>query len=445
MLLTLVAFAVALGILITFHELGHYGVARLCGVRVLRFSIGFGKVLARRVDRHGTEWVVSAVPLGGYVKMQDDPPAGAPAGEAARSFNTQPVGRRFAIVAAGPVSNLLLAIILYAALDMAGTRVPAPILGQPAVGSAAEHGGFQAGDRILSVDGQAVESWNDARWRLLDVLSSGGQVVLDVRPAEGGVLQRTLTLPTGNAMDPSQGDPLASTGLVLDQPRPVVREVVVGSPGQEAGLQAGDVIVAVGGAAGRLDASALISVIQQHAGEPLSLTVMRGNVPVTLRVVPRAERVDGREVGRIGVQLGGEVPLVTVRYGVFESLWRGTQRTWDTAWLSLRMMGRMVVGEVSWRNISGPVTIADYAGQTARIGLAAYIAYLALISISLGVLNLLPIPVLDGGHLMYYVLEIVRGRPVPERWMEVGQRAGMGLLAVLMGLALFNDFARLFT
>ncbi|MEK0094216.1 RIP metalloprotease RseP, partial [Bordetella pertussis] len=194
-----------------------------------------------------------------------------------------------------------------------------------------------------------------------------------------------------------------------------------------------------------LDAGALVALIQRHAGQPLALTVQRGADRLTLTVVPRAESVQGQEVGRIGVQLGGDIPMVTVRYGVIDSVWRGVQRTWDTAWLSLRMMGRMVLGEVSWRNISGPVTIADYAGQTARIGLKAYIAYLALISISLGVLNLLPIPMLDGGHLLYYLVEIVKGSPVSDRWIDIGQRAGIGLLAGLMGLALFNDFARLFT
>jgi len=443
MLFTLLAFVVALGVLITFHELGHYLVARLCGVRVLRFSVGFGKVLLRRTDRHGTEWALSAIPLGGYVKMQDDAPAGAAAAEVARSFNAQPVGRRFAIVAAGPVFNLVLAVLLYAGLNLAGTEMPVPEVAQPPAGTAAAQAGFQAGDRIEAVDGKPVESWNDARWHLLEVLSEGGQAVLDVRTAAGVAEHRTLVVDAGE-MDPAQGDPLAKTGLGLARPKPVVREVIAGGAGEAAGLRDGDHIVSAGDQR-RLDAMALVDLIQRHPEQPLALEVVRDGAPLRLTVTPRSETVDGHSIGRIGVQLGGDLPMVTVRYGVLESVARGAERTWDTAWLSLRMMGRMITGQVSWRNISGPVTIADYAGQTARIGLAAYIAYMALISISLGVMNLLPIPILDGGHLLYYLVEIVRGRPLSDRWVELGQRVGMGLLACLMGLALFNDFSRPFT
>ncbi|OZI74721.1 RIP metalloprotease RseP [Bordetella genomosp. 12] len=444
MIFTLLAFVVALGILITFHELGHYWVARLCGVRVLRFSVGFGRVLLRRRDRNGTEWALSAIPLGGYVKMQDDPPPGATPQQAAESFNVQPVGRRFAIVAAGPIFNLILAVALYAGLSMVGTQVPAPILGQPAADTAAAQAGVAAGDRIEAVDGRPVESWTDARWRLFDRLSSGQAVNLEVRGDNGTARTLTLTLPAEQRVDPSEGDPVQIAGLRLQAAKPVVRAVVAGSVGQEAGLREGDLVLTAGGQP-VADAGALVRIVQEYAGRPLTLSLQRDGAPLDLTLTPRAETVQGKVIGRIGVQLGGDVPMVTERFGPLDSVWRGVQRTWDTAWLSLRMMGRMVLGEVSWRNISGPVTIADYAGQTARIGLEAYIAYLALISISLGVLNLLPIPMLDGGHLLYYLVEIIRGRPVPDRWIDVGQRAGLGLLAGLMGLALFNDFARLFS
>jgi len=443
MLFTLIAFAVALGILITFHELGHYWAARACGVKVLRFSVGFGRVLARRRDRHGTEWALSAIPLGGYVKMLDDPEPGAPDGRGDRAFNTQPVSRRFVIVAAGPVFNLVLAALLYAGLYTAGTQEPSPVVAAPEAGTPAAQAGFAAGDRIVTVDGRPVASWNQARWALLDLLSAGGSAGIEVETADGARTVRELALPGGT--DAGSEDPLAAAGLELTAPQPVVRGVMEGGAGAEAGLRAGDRIVAADGQR-EPDASSLLRIIQDHAGRPLKLGLLRDGTALEVTLVPRPEAgEDGRTVGRIGVQLGGDLAMVTVRYGVGESLLRGAQRTWETAWFSLRTMGRMLVGEASWRNISGPVTIADYAGQTARIGLAAYVAFLALVSVSLGVLNLLPIPMLDGGHLLYYLIEIVRGSPPPERWLEFGQRAGLGILACLMGLALFNDLARLFT
>ncbi|CAB3635364.1 RIP metalloprotease RseP [Achromobacter aegrifaciens] len=443
MLFTLLAFAVALGTLIIFHELGHYWVARLCGVKVLRFSVGFGKVILRRTDRHGTEWAVSALPLGGYVKMQDDPPAGASPAEVAGAFNSKPVGQRIAIVAAGPIFNLILAVFLYAGLNMAGTEEPLAVIAQPAADTPAARAGLLSGDRILAIDGEEVASWSDARWRLMDVMATGGSARIEVKTPAGAVQQRELVLPS-NTMDPAGGDPLAAAGVRLAQPKPAVRVVNDGGEGQAAGLRTGDLILAVNGVP-TPDTGALVRQIQESAGKTLALTLARDGANISLNATPRAETVNGQVIGRLGVQLGGDVPMVTVRYGVFESLWKGAVRTWDTAWFSLRMMGRMITGDVSWRNVSGPVTIADYAGQTARIGIVAYIAYIALISISLGVLNLLPIPMLDGGHLLYYLVEIVRGSPPPARWIDIGQRAGIGLLASLMGLALFNDFTRLFT
>jgi regulator of sigma E protease len=282
------------------------------------------------------------------------------------------------------------------------------------------------------------------RWHLLDALATGGRVEFTVLAPDGRRQRHALTLaaaPDGGA----DHDPMKLAGLALAAPRPLVAEVTAGSPGAAAGLRAGDVVLAVGGQADP-SPDTMVRVIQAHAGQALALTVRRDGAARSLTVTPQAASgADGKPIGRIGVMLSGELPMVTVRYGPLQSLQRGLRRTFDTAWLSLKMMGRMVVGQVSLSNISGPVTIADYAGQTARVGLAAYVGFLALISVSIGILNLLPIPLLDGGHLMYYVLEILRGRPVPEKWLETGQKVGLGLLGALMVLAFFNDFSRLFS
>ena len=442
MLFTLLAFAVALGLLITFHELGHYWVARRCGVRVLRFSVGFGRVLLRRTDAHGTEWALSAIPLGGYVKMQDDPPEQATPAQEAESFNRKTVGQRFAIVAAGPLANLILAALLYAGLNMVGTQEPAALLAMPSAGTPAAAAGLQAGDRILEVNDTAVQSWSEARWALLDHVASGGQVALRIESNQGLVKEHLLTLPRADMSDETL-DPLAQAGLVLMTPAVKIGQVIAGSAGEAAGLQQDDRIERIADI-NNPGPMQFVDTVQSHPDQPLSLVVSRQGSSVSLTVTPRPEPgPDGVVVGRVGVMLSADFPMVSVSYGPFDSLLMGVQRTFDTAWFSLKMMGRMLTGEVSVKNISGPVTIADYAGQSARVGLASYIGFLALISVSIGVLNLLPIPMLDGGHLMFYVAEIIRGKPVPDAWLEQGQRVGLALLAGLMGLAFFNDFVRL--
>ncbi len=446
MLLTLIAFLVALGILVTFHELGHYWVARWCGVKILRFSVGFGRVLLKRVDRHGTEWVLSAIPLGGYVKMLDETPtsAEAPSAEAlsSQSFQSQPVGKRFAIVAAGPVFNLILAVVFYALINFIGTQEPAAILGTPPAGSIAAVGGIQSGDRLTAVNQQPVASWPQARWALLQLASEGGQVELGLERG-GSSLTRMLEIPV--AVDPTTEDPMRRLGLGVGGTTPQIRSVVEGSVAQAAGLGPRDLILSIAGVQ-KPEVGQVIEVIQAHANKPLAMEIDRGGQIIALTLTPAAVVIEnGKTVGRAGFQLGANIPLVEVSYGVFDSLWLGLTKTYDTAWFSLKMMGKMLIGEVSIKNISGPVTIADYAGQTARIGWAAYVSFLALVSVSLGVLNLLPIPMLDGGHLLYYLVEIFRGSPPSARTVDWGQRAGIGILAALMAVALFNDLVRIFS
>ncbi len=440
MLTTIIAFVVALGIIITFHEYGHYWAAKRCGVKVLRFSVGFGKPLLKRMDRSGTEWVLAGIPLGGYVKMQDEPEPDATPEEAKKAFANQPVRNRFFIVSAGPIANFILAAVIYAALGMMGSQEPEAIIGQPPADSAAAMAGLESGDRVVAVNGSPVQSWNQMRWQMLDDMVQGGTVDLTVERL-GVTSTRAVTLP-GAGSDP-EADTLGLAGIRLQPGKTVITSVVPDSAAQAAGLQAGDIIESVDGKA-IADTRELISLVQASPGEPLRMVVQRGATPISVTVTPSAvQGDDAQTVGRIGTGLASDVPMVTIEHGVVQSVWQGVTRTAETAWFSLKMLGSMVTGAVSWKNISGPVTIADYAGQTAALGLTAYLAFLALVSVSIGVLNLLPIPMLDGGHLMFYVVEMVRGKPAPARWLEMGQRLGLFMLAGLMTLAVVNDVTRL--
>lgn len=445
------AFLVTLGVLVVFHELGHYLVARWCGVKVTRFSVGFGRVVAsRRFGRDGTEWALSAIPLGGYVKMVDEREGDVPARDLPRAFNRQSVWKRIAIVAAGPIANLLLAVLLFAGTFMVGVPGQRAVLADAAPGTAAAAAGVRVGDLVVAVDGEPVRSWQDLRWRLTKAQGRDSAVlsVLPEGPHAGEPpVQRRLNL-TGLGSGDWESNVPAALGLRTDLGAPLVAEAVAGKPAERAGLLAGDRIVAIEGRAVRSPAD-VASITNARAEQPIVFTVERGGAARDITVTPEAQEQNGRRVGIAGLKLGVDPAVAaslstTVRYGPIDSLVQGARKTWELSVFTLKMLGRMLVGEASLKNISGPITMADFAGQSAQAGTLVFVGYLALISISLGVLNLLPVPLLDGGHLLYYFAEVFKGSPVSDRAFEVGQRIGMAMLAVLMALALFNDVSRLF-
>ena len=440
---TVLAFLLALGPLIIFHELGHYTVARLCGVKVLRFSVGMGKVVwSRRFGPDQTEWAVSMLPLGGYVKMLDARDPDAPAMNEAdlqREFTRQNVWRRIAIVAAGPLANFLLAIVLFAALAMAGTVEPSTRLRAPAEKSVAYQAGLRGGEKVAAVNGKAVASWTELRWEIMQAIVDKRDARLDVTQPQGGQFGAILPASALKGLD-VEGDLLAALGLDMARPKPVIAKIIAGGPGERAGLQVGDLVTAIDGQP-VIDGIAVIEAIRAANGRSLALSLERAGAPVTASVKPEFDAA--RKAWVIKIVTSSMPEQVTVTSGPVEAVAKAAAKTWDTSVLSVKMIGRMITGEVSWKNVTGPITIADYAGQTARMGPSVYLGFIAFISISLGVMNLLPIPVLDGGLLLYYSLEVLTGRPLPERIGAYAQRAGIGLLVLLMALAVFNDVARL--
>jgi regulator of sigma E protease len=439
---TLVAFVITLGVLVVIHEFGHYWVARRCGVHVLRFSIGFGRPLWKRVygaDR--TEWVIAAIPLGGFVRMLDerdpdtDPKMLA---DLSRAFNRQPVAKRIAIVLAGPVANLLLAAAVYWVLNISGTLEPRAVLAAPAVETIAARAGVREGDEVTSIDGRAVRAFSDLRWKLLERAVDRAPVELTVRSTGGAERTLSLELAQLGAGEIDQ-TVFSRMGIALAEPPPVVRQISPDSVAAKAGLRPGDRFISIDGQPLAL-ARDVSQAVRAAPERNMQVVFERGGVRHSMQLQPAAVQVDGQTIGRIGVDFRD---LVEVRYGPLDSVGLAVERTWDTAVFSLRMLGKMITGEASWKNLSGPVTIADYAGQTARMGAVAYLSFLALVSISLGVLNLLPIPMLDGGHLLYYFVEILKGSPPADWVVEWGQRAGIGVLVILTALALYNDLTRL--
>ena len=449
---TLFFFAITLGILIVVHEFGHYIIAKLCGVKVLRFSVGFGKpLLIKRWGKDQTEWVIAAFPLGGYVKMLDEREGIVSSEERHRAFNHQSVYRRIAIVVAGPIANLLLAILIYWGLFMHGVPGMRPLLGDIPAASPAARAAFQSGDSIVKIADKEVATWQDVRWILMKHLAQKQPIAIEVTTPDNSVAKRTLDMSMLTAEDMS-GDFVEKLGLMRFKPK---FKAIVGDfmlpdgAGARAGLKAGDQIMAVNQQP-VVDWDAFVGWISKSPGQPLQVEIKRGAQQLSVTLTPKLMQENGRSVGKIGVgpwidpELSKRL-LIDVRYSPLQALREATFKTWDTSVFSLQMLGRMVIGEMSWKNISGPVTIADVAGQSAQLGWLPFISFLALISISLGVLNLLPVPVLDGGHLMYYMVEIFKGSPVSEKAMEIGQQIGITALLMLMAFAFYNDINRLIT
>lgn len=447
----LAAFVVVLGVLIVVHEYGHYAAARWVGVKVLRFSVGFGRVIwQRRLGRDQTEWAISVFPLGGYVKMLDEREGEVAAAEQHRAFNRQSVGARSLIVAAGPLANFALAILLYWVVFISGSEELLPVLGTPPADTPAAMAGVKNGEQVRRVDGEAVATWNDLRWLVLQKAVNQEQAVLEVINEQGEIAVRHLNLAAAGDQG-WEGDALERLGLRFYRANfpAVIGKLVEGGPAARSGLLVGDWIREVDGEeiANWQD---FVLKVREAPGRRLHVLVERNGdlLAVDVESEPISER--GRTIGKIGVAVAESAEsrreLKThVSYGPVEAAAKAVAETWDKSVFSLVMLGKMLTGEVSWKNLSGPVTIADYAGQSAKLGLDYYLKFMALVSISLGVLNLLPIPVLDGGHLMYHMIEVVRRRPLSERAMEISQQVGVSILFVLMAFAFFNDLNRLFS
>ncbi len=448
LIFTLLSFLVALAVLITVHEFGHFWVARRLGVRVLRFSIGFGQPLWRRTARDGTEYVIAAIPLGGYVKMLDEREAPVPEADLPYAFNRKSLWRRSAIVMAGPLFNFLFAILAYWGIYVTGDVGARPLVGAVDAGSPAEEVGFRPGDEILEVNGHRTPTWESVLFGLMAAQGEGSDVPVRVREADGHESVHYLDAKTLGRLgdDP---DVMKQLGLEPARPElpPVIGKVMLGEPADEAGLRSGDRLLAADGTPLKTW-KAWVDYVRARPGRPIQVKLERGGKILRVRIVPRALPTKEGTVGHIGA--GVQVPeglferyRVEVRYGPWEALGQSLRKTWDLSATMLRVMGRMLTGQASLENLSGPISIAQTAGRAAHVGVGYFVKFLAVVSISLGVLNLFPIPVLDGGHLLFFLIEAVRGAPLSERAMEQGQRLGIALLVGLMFLAFYVDLNRL--
>lgn len=463
-MMTILAFIVTIGILVTIHEYGHFQVARWCGVKVLRFSIGFGKPLWQKtLGKDQTEFVLAAIPLGGFVKMLDENELKAELADSEsdaqsasinyseadlkRAFNRQSVWKRIAIVLAGPLANLLLAIFLYWVLFTLGVTATKPMIGEVLQNSLAAEASLISGEVIQKIDGKDVKSWQEARWQLLEKSLETKSVTIEAINNNNELLQHTLSF-VGIDAD-AEVDILKKLGIQEFRPKipAVVGEVLPNSAAQKAGIMPDDKILSVDKVAVG-DWEQVVTMIKNSPNKSLQLKIERDGETLQVQATPDAVKENQQTIGRMGaaVKINKEALsnfIIELNYSPLESLEKAIIKTWDTSLFSLKMLGKMVMGEVSLSSISGPVTIATYAGESANLGFKTFLGFLALVSISIGVLNLLPIPVLDGGHLMYYIAEIIKGSPVSEQALLIGQKVGFIVLGLLMSIAIFNDLNRL--
>ncbi len=449
-LTSILSFIAAIAILVAIHEFGHFWVARKLGVKVLRFSIGFGKPLYKWVssDPDKTEYVLAAVPLGGYVKMLDEREGEVPANERHRAFNRQSVWTRIAVVAAGPLANFLLAILVYSLMYMVGVNGLKPVIGEVMPDSVAARADVPEGALIKQVNGKPAPSWESATLLMIKEALKRGEVELLLQQADGSTTTRMLNLADSRHLL-GEGDMLDKLGLAPWRPRipAVFKELVETGAAARAGLKVGDEVVKADGKPIH-EWREMVSVIRAHPGKPVDLAVRRHGRVLEFTVTPDAVSEGDSTIGRIGAlprfdPSQFERMRVKVRYGPVSAVLHGVQRTWDMSVLTVKMLWKMVAGEASLKNISGPLTIAQYAGVSASIGLAAFLGFLGIVSVSLGVLNLMPIPVLDGGHLFYYLIELIKGGPLSPGVEAFGQRVGLALLGGLMFVAFYNDISRM--
>ena len=443
----LAAFIVALGVLITVHEFGHFWVARRCGVRVERFSIGFGKALWRRTDKLGTEYVIALIPLGGYVKMLDE--RAEPVAPELRhyAFNNKTVGQRAAIIAAGPIANFLFAIFAYWLVFIIGVPGVRPVVGEITPNSIAAQAQIQPGTELKAVDGIETPDWDAVRLQLVSKIGDEHTILSVAQFGSNQRQDKTLDLRHW-AFEPDKEDPVSSLGMRPRGPQiePVLSEVQVNSAASKAGLQAGDRIVKVNGQP-LTQWMTFVTLVRDNPDKPLALDIERQGSSLSLTLTPDSKQVNGKAEGFAGV-VPKVIPLPdeykTVRqYGPFSAILEASDKTWQLMKLTVSMLGKLITGDVKLNNLSGPISIAQGAGMSAEFGIIYYLMFLALISVNLGIINLFPLPVLDGGHLLFLAIEKLKGGPVSERVQDFSYRIGSILLVLLMGLALFNDFSRL--